>query len=330
MIYGPIERILKHRLVKPNRSKAAAILVVVVVIVVVVFSPGWKGRGDGIRFRRSLADLLGQLLRLGLLQLGDARQGFAAVDSASPVATDLLETIVEVVSGGFDDFAQRTLVLRIDIGEGEGGASLPPDDPAEARFAFDDAIRDAHLAAEGWKMHHQLDRVHVVGDHHQLSRLLLDQSGHRVEALSDNGGPFAGGVLFAVHLLLGFGQESLLLGLSAFGAVLVQKLHHLSGGGAIQGHRELVNRRRNFETLLKDGLLSLEDDVLGPADETGQIALGLDVLTDAEILGPLLEKRIDRLLLHLLNDGHGRRGNLLPALLPLSFDCGFRHFEIFL
>ena len=68
--------------------------------------------------------------------------------------------------------------LRINIGEGEGGASLPPDDPAEARFAFDDAIRDAHLATEGRKMHHQLDGVHVVGDHHQLSRLLLDQSRH--------------------------------------------------------------------------------------------------------------------------------------------------------
>ena len=60
-----------------------------IIVVIVVTSPGWKRRGDDIRSRLSLADLLGQLLRLGLLQLGDARQRFAAVDSASPVATDL-------------------------------------------------------------------------------------------------------------------------------------------------------------------------------------------------------------------------------------------------
>ena len=57
---------------------------------------------------------------------------------------------------------------------------------------------------------------------------LWRQFTNRVEALSDNGGPFAGRVLFAVDLLLGFGQESLLLSLSAFGAIFVQKLHHLN------------------------------------------------------------------------------------------------------
>merc|ERR1739838_1015289 len=171
---------------KTNSRKAAVAVIVVIIVVIVVTSPGWKRRGDDIRSRLSLADLLGQLLRLGLLQLGDARQRFAAVDSASPVATDLLKTIVEVVSGGFDDFAQSALVLRINIGEGEGGASLPPDDPAEARFAFDDAIRDAHFAAKGRKMHHQLDGVHVVGD--GGASLPPDDP---TEALSDNGGPFA-------------------------------------------------------------------------------------------------------------------------------------------
>ena len=54
---------------------------------------------------------------------------------------------------------------------------------------------------------------------------------------------------------------------------------------------------------MKDGLLPLQDDVLGPSDEAGQIALGLDILTDAEILGPLLEERVDGLLLDLQDSG---------------------------
>ena len=39
--------------------------------------------------RQFLTDLLGQLLGLGLLQLSDLGQGLAAVNSASPVTTDL-------------------------------------------------------------------------------------------------------------------------------------------------------------------------------------------------------------------------------------------------
>ena len=54
---------------------------------------------------------------------------------------------------------------------------------------------------------------------------------------------------------------------------------------------------------MKDGLLPLQHDVLGPSDEAGQIALGLDILTDAEILGPLLEERVDGLLLDLQDSG---------------------------
>jgi len=63
-----------------------------------------------------LTDLLSQFLGLGLLQLGDLGQGFAAVDSTSPMTTDLLEAVVEVVFRGLDDFAQSTFVLRVDVG----------------------------------------------------------------------------------------------------------------------------------------------------------------------------------------------------------------------
>jgi hypothetical protein len=41
---------------------------------------------------------------------------------------------------------------------------------------------------------------------------------------------------------------------------------------------ELVNRRRDLQTLLQDGLLTLEADVARPLDEAVQVTLGLDVL----------------------------------------------------
>merc|ERR1719378_1630961 len=66
---------------------------------------------------RGLTDLLGHLLGFGLLQLGDLGQRLAAIDATSPMTTDLLEAIVEVVFGSLDDFVKSTLVLGVDVGE---------------------------------------------------------------------------------------------------------------------------------------------------------------------------------------------------------------------
>jgi hypothetical protein len=73
---------------------------------------------------------------------------------------------------------------------------------------------------------------------------------------------------------------------------------------------ELGNRGRDLESLVEDDLLSLESDVCGPLDESGQVSLGGDVptckrgqrgrptcrekkrLTDTEGSASLLEKRV--------------------------------------
>jgi hypothetical protein len=54
---------------------------------------------------------------------------------------------------------------------------------------------------------------------------------------------------------------------------------------------ELVDDGRDLESLHENTLLSLDSDVLGPLHEAGQVALGLDVATEAEVAGVLLEKR---------------------------------------
>ena len=52
---------------------------------------------------------------------------------------------------------------------------------------------------------------------------------YRIETLSDDGRSLAGSIVLAINLLLGLGQKTLLLGLSALRAVLVQQLEHLEG-----------------------------------------------------------------------------------------------------
>jgi len=56
--------------------------------------------------------------------------------------------------------------------------------------------------------------------------------------------------------------------------------------------RELGNGGGNLEPLVEDDLLSLESNVLGPFDESGQVSLGWDVTTDSERLGGLLEEGV--------------------------------------
>jgi hypothetical protein len=61
---------------------------------------------------------------------------------------------------------------------------------------------------------------------------------------------------------------------------------------------ELGNRRWDLQTEVEDLLLALETDVCGPSDHTAKVALGLDVLADAIVLGALLDERVLRLLVH--------------------------------
>lgn len=53
-------------------------------------------------------------------------------------------------------------------------------------LALHDAVRHAHLAAEGGEPDHQLDGVDVVRDHNERRLLLLDEGGHVLEAELDH------------------------------------------------------------------------------------------------------------------------------------------------
>lgn len=53
---------------------------------------------------------------------------------------------------------------------------------------------------------------------------------------------------------------------------------------------ELVDCGRHLQSLHKNSLLALNTDVLGPLHETGEVSLGLDVSTESEVFGVLLEE----------------------------------------
>jgi len=79
---------------------------------------------------------------------------------------------------------------------------------------------------------------------------------------------------------------------------------------------ELVDDGRDFEALEEHALLPLELNVPGPADKAGQIALGLDIATNTEVAGALLEEDLLGLtgLGNAAGNGLRARGGFLGGL----------------
>jgi len=94
----------------------------------------------------------------------------------------------------------------------------------------------------------------------------------------------------------------------------VHQLENLSGSVLIQNVGELVKSRRDLKTLVDDLLLTLKLDILRPLDETRDITLGLNILTDTKVLGGLFKQRVGSSLGGLLSlDRIGRRSDLLTS-----------------
>lgn len=60
----------------------------------------------------------------------------------------------------------------------------------------------------------------------------------------------------------------------------------------VDGIRKLVDCWWALKTLEKDSLLTLNTNVLWPLDEPGKVSSWLDITTDSEVSGTLLEQRI--------------------------------------
>jgi hypothetical protein len=118
---------------------------------------------------------------------------------------------------------------------------------------------------------------------------------------------------FTFSLELSFLGKSFLLLLAIFRRVLLQKLKEDFTLIFLEGSGELSDGRWDFQSGKKDSFLSLEGDVFGPFDESGQISGWLDVVTESEVSWPLFEKRVCFLL------------DFLDGSFSL---CSFTHYEL--
>jgi len=207
-------------------------------------------------------------------------------DTSSPFASEFL-VLIECHGEGLSELLEVGEVFLVDGGEGDAGSGLLVDKLTKVGLSTDEAVWDTTLSAESGEEAHHLDGVNVVGNDNELGGLLLNECGDVVESEFDVDGLGTG-----VGVTTSGGLKSVLLLLAGFGRVLGEELGELGGLVSIDGVSELSNGRWDLESLHKDSLLSLDSDVLGPLDESGEISLGLDIASNSEVSGALLEERV--------------------------------------
>lgn len=228
-----------------------------------------------------------------LTLLLDAGVGLGAHDTTTPVAAGVLVLVGVTLLDGGEELGELGLVLSAGLGQGENGGGLLVDDCAETGLALDNGVGDTHLAAESGQEDNQLNGVNIVGDENEGSLLVLNESDDVVETVLD-----VVGLLGDILLLLAVGdggglldETLLLLGLG-LRTVLGEELEGLGSGVAVESGLELSDGRRNLQAHVQDLLLALKTDILGPLDEAGEVATGLDVLADTEVASALLDKGV--------------------------------------
>lgn len=222
--------------------------------------------------------------------------------------------IISVIVVGLDSLHQLckgTLILRVNLGESNTGTSFPVHQSPQPGLALDDAVWHSHLAAQSWQEDHQLNGVYIMGNHHKLSFLVLYQSCDSVNTCPEDWWSLSWSISLSCSFLFSTSQQPLLLLLLSFWPVFVCQLQKLRGCLAIQSLTELVDCRGHLQALVQNGALALQPDVAGPFHKAGEITLGLDILSNAKVLGPLLKEGIDNLLGLLLLDYSRGRCHLL-------------------
>lgn len=168
-------------------------------------------------------------------------------------------------------------------------------DSSKTGLALHDSVWDTHLAAKCRQEDDKLNWVNVVGNENELGLLGLDEGNDVVETVLD-GIWLLGDVLLLLALGDGSGllvQTLLLLNLG-LGAVLVEEFESLGSGIAVEGLRELGNRWWDLQAHVENLALALQAHVLGPADHARQVALRLDILTNAIVAWAALNERVLR------------------------------------
>uniref|UniRef100_A0A8C6H1T5 Uncharacterized protein n=1 Tax=Mus spicilegus TaxID=10103 RepID=A0A8C6H1T5_MUSSI len=92
-----------------------------------------------------LTQCSGKFFSLCLFQLVNVSHRFRTQDIASPVATDLVLSVIVIGPNSFHQLSQSTLVFRVKLYEGNSGARLPVDQAPQPGLSLDDAVGHPHL-----------------------------------------------------------------------------------------------------------------------------------------------------------------------------------------
>jgi len=219
--------------------------------------------------------------------------GLESQNTTTPLASGLLVLLNITLLDGGNKLRQLRFVLRSHFSESKDSGSLLVDDSSETGLALDNGIWDTHLAAESWKENNELNWVDIMSDENQAGLLVLDKGHNVIQTILDS-------IWLLRHFLalLALGnsrcfllQSLLFLGLGLW-AVFVEELEGLSRQILVKSVLELRERWWNLEAHLKNLALTLEADIFWPLYHTRQVAMRLNVLTNAKVAWALLNERI--------------------------------------
>lgn len=231
-------------------------------------------------------------LLLGILDgtnLGTSGHHVLVLDTHNTTTPGLSKLFVLVVIGAerLTEFGELLTVLDVHGGECNASGSLHVDEFTEVGLSADEAVRNIKLAAEGGEEDDHLDGVDIVGNHDELGLLGLNELGDVVKSEFD----VVGLVTLISGLVSGELRKTCLLFDAGLGHIFAEDFKELGLLITCNGARELGNAWWDLQALHKDSLLTLNADVLGPSDEAGKVALGLDVSSNSKVVGVLFEKR---------------------------------------
>jgi hypothetical protein len=200
--------------------------------------------------------------------------------TTSPLAEQFRIVVVLFSTEGLEQF-ELFFVRLVDTSQSHGGGRLHVHQGSETSLVLDNHKGDSHFAAEGRQPHDKLEGINVVGDQHKLGFLFFHQRGNMLESVLDLMRGLATGIFSTSSS--GF-LDTLFLGGGSFRAVLVEQ--RKDGHGFVLANHlgELVDGRRDLESLVENRTLTLNADVTRPSHETRKIATGgANIVTDAKV-----------------------------------------------
>src|SRR5271169_4547753 len=111
------------------------------------------------------------------------------------------------------------------------------------------------------QIHNQLNRIHIMRNHHQLSLLVLNQSHTVIQSLLDKHGLVPDFAVLLASVLgdnLCFLDKTSFLFLRGLRTVFVEKFEQSGGGVFIEDMGELSESGRDLESFLQDLFLTLK------------------------------------------------------------------------